>query len=614
MSRSAAKSKYIKQAGEGDTGYISAFDAMDSIDIVYDDLESAIINVKNYGAVGDNVSDDTVAIQNAINASPEGSEIYFPPGTYKISSPIVPRDRQILRGTNTCKYDPDEFPEASCMLKASPTFSGEAVLRASQGITGVRVESLALIGPGTNFASVVHGVSFGTFAQRIGERGWVFRDVSISACSGAGLFGHMWVVDMRDSHIARCAYAVQVSGADALLDARIIGCQFYFNRDGGILLDSTTRSGAVTIAQTRVERSGNTYGDPASPVNPYASGIKITNGSTIDLMGVTTDANTGPGLDLDAAPGGYVYSILVVGCEFARDGGGNQSVGVRVPGVRIRNASHVQFVANNLLYGAHDDSNPSPLISPYYGVELEGTVQCSVAYSRLDVFTNPFVNGLRVVGTENYGNRYNLAVQGLMSLPVAADESFLPTAGGIGDIAYQANIGSVVARNYSGNWIRLIGYDGVNPPRFPPIVDLYGDGSTDSSVRFVVNDKVQALVGVSGTSGDIRFDRFDDAEAYVDSPLVVRRNTGLIESNHHYITAPSASNVLITARGKEGQSASLLRLEDSTGEALMQVYWDGRVQAPDANDTNQLMTLGQLKTVAAAATSWEDFQSRVANI
>ena len=614
MSRSAAKAKYSRQAGEGDTGYISAFDAMDSIDIVYDDLESAIINVKNYGAVGDNVSDDTVAIQNAINASPEGSEIYFPPGTYKISSPIVPRDRQILRGTNTCKYDPDEFPEASCMLKASSTFTGEAVVRASQGITGVRLESLALIGPGTSYASVVHGVSFGTFAARIGERGWVFRDVSISACSGAGLFGHMWVVDMRDSHISRCAYAIRVSGSDALLDARIIGCQFYFNRDGGILLDSATRSGAVSIAQTRVERSGNAYGDPAHPINDYAPGIKITNAMTIDLIGVTTDANTGPGLEIIGAPSGAVYSVLVVGCEFARDGGGNQSAGVRIPGVNIKNARHIQFVANNVTYGAHDDSNPSPLISPYYGVKLEETVQCSVVYSRLDVFTNPAVNGLLTVGSENFGNRYNLQVQGLMSLPVAGDSTFLPSAGGIGDIAYQADIGSVVARNYSGNWIRMIGYDGVNPPRFPPIVDLYGDGSTDSSMRFVVNDKVRAFIGVSGTSGDIRFDRFDDAEAYVDSPLVVRRNTGLIESNHHYITAPSASNVLITARGKEGQSASLLRLEDSTGEALMQVYWDGRVQAPDANDTNQLMTLGQFKSVVAAATSWEDFQADVANM
>lgn len=49
------------------------------------------INVKDYGAIGDNLSDDTKAIQAALLAlAGKGQAIlYFPPGTYKITSPLV---------------------------------------------------------------------------------------------------------------------------------------------------------------------------------------------------------------------------------------------------------------------------------------------------------------------------------------------------------------------------------------------------------------------------------------------------------------------------------------------------------------------------------------------
>ncbi len=49
-----------------------------------------IVSVKDtaYGAVGNGSTDDTAAIQAAINAALAGSTVYFPPGTYAISSEI----------------------------------------------------------------------------------------------------------------------------------------------------------------------------------------------------------------------------------------------------------------------------------------------------------------------------------------------------------------------------------------------------------------------------------------------------------------------------------------------------------------------------------------------
>jgi hypothetical protein len=48
----------------------------------------SVVNVKDYGATGNGVTDDTAAIQAAVNACPVGGIVYFPPGTYMISATL----------------------------------------------------------------------------------------------------------------------------------------------------------------------------------------------------------------------------------------------------------------------------------------------------------------------------------------------------------------------------------------------------------------------------------------------------------------------------------------------------------------------------------------------
>jgi polygalacturonase len=48
-----------------------------------------VLNVKELGAKGDSVADDTAAIQAAINAAPKGATIYFPVGIYTVSNLLV---------------------------------------------------------------------------------------------------------------------------------------------------------------------------------------------------------------------------------------------------------------------------------------------------------------------------------------------------------------------------------------------------------------------------------------------------------------------------------------------------------------------------------------------
>jgi len=51
-------------------------------------FSGSIINVKDFGAVGDGITDDTAAIQNAINSMPAGSMLLIPAGTYNITNVV----------------------------------------------------------------------------------------------------------------------------------------------------------------------------------------------------------------------------------------------------------------------------------------------------------------------------------------------------------------------------------------------------------------------------------------------------------------------------------------------------------------------------------------------
>lgn len=73
---------------------------------LYDDLDSQkrqikkinaglFINVTDYGAKGDGTSDDTNAINDAITAAAAGRIVYFPAGTYLISSEIIANDDKL---------------------------------------------------------------------------------------------------------------------------------------------------------------------------------------------------------------------------------------------------------------------------------------------------------------------------------------------------------------------------------------------------------------------------------------------------------------------------------------------------------------------------------------
>ncbi|KAI9356554.1 pectate lyase superfamily protein-domain-containing protein [Zopfochytrium polystomum] len=99
---------------------------------------TVVRNVLDYGAKGDGVTDDTAAINSAISAGNRCGQgcdsstttpaiVYFPAGTYLVSSPLNQYYYTMMIG------DPTNLP----VLKAAASFSGMAVIDADPYVSGV---------------------------------------------------------------------------------------------------------------------------------------------------------------------------------------------------------------------------------------------------------------------------------------------------------------------------------------------------------------------------------------------------------------------------------------------------------------------------------------------
>ncbi len=98
------------------------------------------VNVKDYGATGDGTTNDTTAIQNAINAS--GGIIYFPAGTYSITALTLAAGKQLI----------GENRETSILKLRSAMTTGNGMVNGTS-LTGIVIRNLTF--DGSLFASAV---------------------------------------------------------------------------------------------------------------------------------------------------------------------------------------------------------------------------------------------------------------------------------------------------------------------------------------------------------------------------------------------------------------------------------------------------------------------------
>ena len=142
------------------TEYKITSDALDGELVFSTKAETCAVSVLDFGATGDGVTDDTVAVQAAINCLPKGARLVFPKGTY-ITAPLCLKSHitldlnegaTILGSTDKSKYPiiPGEIPD----LDGGDTvhfgsWEGNAVKMHQALIFAAHAEDITIVGPGS---------------------------------------------------------------------------------------------------------------------------------------------------------------------------------------------------------------------------------------------------------------------------------------------------------------------------------------------------------------------------------------------------------------------------------------------------------------------------------
>jgi hypothetical protein len=179
------------------------------------------VSVKDFGAVGDNSTDDTVAIQSAINAVSSGAVLYFPQGIYRISATLNITNGIRLQGANRfysiIRWSEPTL-EAINIVTDSPVeiehLGFQCTVAASAGY------AVSLVGVTQNAYSKIDKCFFNNcfWAIYTGSAAiWTISNSIISAYQASGVVvQNTYIVDSGDSTIFNNVFSNSSAGAVAI--------------------------------------------------------------------------------------------------------------------------------------------------------------------------------------------------------------------------------------------------------------------------------------------------------------------------------------------------------------------------------------------------------------
>ena len=298
-----------------------------------------IISVKDYGAVGNGTTDDTAAIQAAVNATSYGGNLFFPEGKYKLTSAITLAKPITIIGTgpgtvwnSTGSYviQTDATKNAFTLVAATANYAFGAY-----GITGINFQDICIQGPSdVSYALIGVGTDTTVNSGVYHIRENTFTNVIVKYfTNGINFTGIAYLNDFYNCQISFNTTGLLVAqGASGVPggQTRVFGCTFDFN-DTGLSWLMDTEAGDLSVFgctfgdgkiglkcndETHLVVTGShfeTLGDsgagvgiyvltPATKANPVSSGCKyivgnsfLSNDISIWFSNQSPAAGTGPG-------------------------------------------------------------------------------------------------------------------------------------------------------------------------------------------------------------------------------------------------------------------------------------------------------------------------------
>ena len=170
--------------------------------------DSVVINVKDHGAVGDGVHDDTAAINNAMTFIPSGGILLFPPGSYLLNGSSG------INGSVAGLVIKGSGAENTKILIGS-SFTGTSAIALTAYNTQVRDLSVSGASGTTTSNPVANGIEFTAlrrakvlFCSFFNINGWAIEGVSTSASGTSNFFGSL----IHGNYMNSCAGGIHTLG------------------------------------------------------------------------------------------------------------------------------------------------------------------------------------------------------------------------------------------------------------------------------------------------------------------------------------------------------------------------------------------------------------------
>ena len=306
-----------------------------------------VVSVKDFGAVGDGVADDTAAIQAALTSlTATGGEVQIPRGTYLISAPLQYASNLTIRGAG-----------AASIIKNTTTRTDDKVMLQPIAINGtvskVDVSDIAFDQRGDHY-----GDSTSSLLMSInGTTGFALRNVIFRNCITMAVW--------NDSSASGAASTKQFSAIGCrvensngggfsffgeIIDSLISGCHFESCKDDAVAFQDL--ASAPTEIPANIAICGNTFKNN-NRRNSYSStphAILIFGSKDVAITGNAIEYTCADGIVVQSGAANRSSNVTVAGNTVKFAGSTPDSTaGVPGSGIRAASSDNVVISGNTVL-------------------------------------------------------------------------------------------------------------------------------------------------------------------------------------------------------------------------------------------------------------------------